>query len=398
MGASTFDWGTLVFVHTLHVGLFTECYRPIVNGIVASIDALRSGLRARGVAVTTIAPGFPHFADSDAGIVRIPSLPLPTSTDYRLCVPYVRSGDRARVRGIDVVHTHSPFVTGWMGANYARRRGLPLVFTYHTRLEAYAHYVPIFERRTLERAAETLTRAYANVADAVVVPTDAMLVRLRELGVTSRIAVVASSIDVAAFAAGRRSTAVRALLGSPSAGAGSAQGAPLALVVSRLAKEKNLEAAIAAVGRSRTAGLRLAVVGDGPHRAALEAFAVACGVADRVRFVGALPREALPDVYASADAFVFPSTTETQGLVIAEAQAAGLRVVAADTPAMRETVGLGGVVVPADPAEFAAALDAALAAGRDQSAVHLAQSRFSVETQTRQILDLYREVLAAKAA
>jgi len=381
-------------VQTLHVGLFTECYRPIVNGIVASIDALRGGLRARGVDVTTVAPVFPHFADAGDDIVRIPSLPLPTPTDYRLCVPYFRAGDRARVRGLDVVHTHSPFVTGWMGANYARRRGLPLVFTYHTRLEAYAHYVPMIERRTLERAAETLTRAYANVADAVVVPTGAMLVRLRELGVTSRIAVVASSIDVAAFAAGRRSAAVRALLGPPA----SSDDAPLALVVSRLAREKNLEAAIAALARSRTPGLRLAIVGDGPHRAALEAFAAACGSADRVRFVGALPREALPDVYASADAFLFPSTTETQGLVVAEAQAAGLRVVAADTPAMRETVGEGGVVVPADPAAFAAALDAALAAGRDESAVHLAQSRFSVETQTRQILDLYREVLAAKAA
>jgi len=377
-------------VQTLHVGLFTECYRPIVNGIVASIDALRGGLYARGVDVTTIAPDFPHFADAGDDIVRIPSLPLPTPTDYRLCVPYLRAGDRVRIRKLDLVHTHSPFVTGWMGANYARRRGLPLVFTYHTRLEAYAHYVPMIERRTLERAAETLTRAYANIADAVVVPTDAMLVRLRELGVTARIAVVASPIDVAAFAAGRRSTAVRALL-APTGG-------PLALVVSRLAREKNLEIAIAAVGRARTPGVRLAIVGDGPHRAALEAFAVAGGWADRVRFVGALPREALPDVYASADAFIFPSTTETQGLVVAEAQAAGLRIVAADTPAMRETVGRGGVVVAAEPAAFAAALDAALAAGRDESAVHLAQSRFSVETQTRQILDLYGEVLAAKAA
>lgn len=239
------------------------------------------------------------------------------------------------MRDLHVVHTHSPFVTGWMGANYARRRGLPLVFTYHTRLEAYAHYVPVIERRTLERAAETLTRAYANVADAVVVPTDAMLVRLREIGVTSRIAVVPSSIDVAAFAAGRRSAAVRALLGG-------VDRAPLALVVSRLAREKNLEAAIAALGLARTAHARLAIVGEGPHRAALEAFATERGLAERVRFIGALPREALPDVYASADAFVFPSTTETQGLVIAEALAAGLRVVAADTPAMRETVGSGG--------------------------------------------------------
>ncbi len=391
MRASTSGCGTLVAVRPLHVGLFTECYRPIVNGIVASIDALRGGLRASGVDVTTIAPRVPHFVDRDDDIVRIPSLPLPTPTDYRLCVPLVRAGDRARVRGIDVVHTHSPFVTGWMGAAHARRRGLPLVFTYHTRLEAYAHYVPGLDRRTLERAAEALTRTYANRADAVIVPTEAMHARLRDLGVTARIAVIASPIDVAAFAAGRRSPAVRALLGADDR-------APLALVVARLGREKNLETAIAALARTLTPGLRLAIVGAGPHRAALEAFAAACGVAERVRFAGALPREALPDVYASADAFIFPSTTETQGLVIAEAQAAGLRVVAADTPAMRETVGSGGVVVPADPAAFAAGLDAAIASGRDESAVHLAHSRFSVESQTRRILDLYREVLAATAA
>jgi glycosyltransferase involved in cell wall biosynthesis len=378
-------------VSPLHVGFFTECYRPIVNGIVTSIDALRDGLHASGVSVTTIAPGFPDFADSDAAIVRIPSLPLPTSTDYRLCVPFLRAADRPRVRGLDLVHTHSPFVTGWMGANFARRRGLPLVFTYHTRLEAYAHYVPVIERRTLERAAETLTRTYANVADAVVVPTGAMLERLRELGVTSRIAVVPSSIDVGAFAAGRRSAAVRALLAPPLEG-------PLALVVSRLAREKNLEAAIGALACARTPGIRLAIVGEGPHRAALEAYAAARGLAGRVRFVGALPRTALPDVYASADAFVFPSTSETQGLVIAEALAAGLRVVAADTPAMRETLGTGGVVVAPNPAALAAALDAALAAGPNESAVHLAHARFSVETQARRILALYREVLAARAA
>ncbi len=383
---------------SLHVGFFTECYRPIVNGVVASIDALRAGLNARGVAVTTVAPGFPHFTDRDDAVVRIPSLPLPTPTEYRLCVPYLRAGDRALLRDLNIVHTHSPFVTGWMGATYARRRGLPLVYTYHTRLEAYAHYVPVIERKTLERAAVRLTRVYANAADAVIVPTAAMLARLRELGVTSRIAVVPSAIDVDLFAHGRRSTAVRALLGPSTSPGQPDDRAPLVLAVSRLAREKNLETAIAALGHARSAGVRLAIVGEGPHRVALEAFAAACGVADRVRFVGALPREALPDVYASADAFVFASTTETQGLVVAEALAAGLRVVAVDTPAMREVVGSGGVVVAPQPAALGAALDQVLALGRNESAVHLAQSQFSIATQTRRILDLYGEVLAAKVA
>lgn len=378
------------FVSQLHIGFFTECYRPIVNGIVASIDMLRAGFESAGVAVTTVAPRFPDFDDEGADIVRIPSLPLPTPTAYRLCVPYVRNVDRSRVRDLAIVHTHSPFVTGWMGANYARRRGVPLVFTYHTRIEAYAHYVP-FERRTLEAAALALTRSYGNAADVVIVPTTAMESRLREIGVLSTIAVVPSSIDVERFAGGRRSAAVRALLGAQ-------DDAPLALVVSRLAREKNLELAIDALAYSRVAGTRLAIVGDGPHRTALEERARRTGVGARIRFVGALPPAALPDVYASGDAFVFPSVTETQGLVLAEALAAGLRVVAVDTPASRDVLAGRGRLVRADALEFAAALDEAVFAGRDESAVRLAYSRYSVGLQTQRVLEVYQGLLAANVA
>jgi glycosyltransferase involved in cell wall biosynthesis len=372
----------------VRVGFFTECYKPIVNGVVASIDALHDGLRARGVEVTTIAPHFPRFVDDVRDVVRIPSLPLPTQTAYRLCLPYLNAVDRRRVRGLDIVHAHSPFVTGWMGASYARRHRIPLVFTYHTRLDAYAHYAP-FDRGTTERAMSELTRRYANWADAVVVPTHAMEIRLRELGVRAPIAVVPSAIDVERFAAGRRSALVRARLGADG-------DAPLALVVSRLGMEKNVELALDAL--AHFAELRLAVVGEGPHRAALEERARRLGVGERVRFTGALARERLPDVYASVDAFVFPSTTDTQGLVLVEALAAGLPVIAADSEASRDVLAGAGRLVPQDPAALAGAIRDALAAGHDQSAVHLAFSRFTVEVQTRRILELYREVLAARAA
>ncbi len=373
----------------MQVGFFTECYRPIVNGVVASIDALRDGLVAHGVEVTTIAPRFPHFVDDEGVVVRVPSLPLPTQTAYRLCVPYLNADDRRRVHALDIVHAHSPFVTGWMAISCARRMRVPLVFTYHTRLDAYAHYAP-FDRATTERAMSTLTRRYANAADSVIVPTRAMEVRLRELGVRAPIAVVPSAIDVERFAGGRRSPLVRARLGA------AADDEPLALVVSRLGLEKNVELALDML--PAFAELRLAVVGEGPHRAALEERARRLGVARRVRFVGTLARERLPDVYASADAFVFPSISETQGLVLAEALAAGLPVVAADSDASRDVLGGGGRVAAPEPEAFAAALRDAISRGRDQSAVHLAFSRFTVEMQTRRILAIYREVLAARAA
>jgi len=372
----------------VHAAFFTEVYRPVVNGVVNSIDALRDGLRANAVGVTIVAPHAPHFRDDAGDVVRIPSLPLPTPTAYRLCLPFINGEDRSRLGDVDLVHAHSPFVTGWMGAQFARRRGLPLVFTYHTRLDLYAHYAP-FDRAATERAMVTLTRRYANGADTVIVPTAAMETELRAMGVFAPIAIVPSAVDVERFAGGRRSAETRAELGALG-------DAPLVLAVARLGAEKNLELALDAL--ARLPGAHLAIVGDGPHAAALAAQARMLGIAGRVRFLGEIERERLPDLYAAADAFVFTSTTDTQGLVLAEALAAGLPVVAAESAASRDVLGGCGAVVAPEPAAIAAALAAGISGGREQSATLMAFARFTVGLQARRILDVYREVLAARAA
>jgi len=339
----------------LRVGLFTEVFHPVVNGVVASIDALRDGLRREGVDVVTFAPRARAYDDRDGDVVRFPSLPLPTTTGYRLCVPYARAADRARMRSLDIVHAHSPFVSGWMAASLARRLRVPFVYTYHTQFDAYAHYAP-FDARITAAGLRALTRAFANRADVVIAPTIAMHDRLRGLGVTSRIDVVASAIDARRFACGVRSAAVRALLGARA-------GERLALVVARTAREKNLELAIDAMAHAGD-DLRLAIVGDGPHRAALVARARRAGASARITFVGALPPAALPDVYASSDAFAFTSLTDTQGLVLAEAAAAGLPLVVVDSAVAREVAGPAAHLVAPDPLAFGRALDAAARSGR----------------------------------
>ncbi|HEX3456817.1 MAG TPA: glycosyltransferase, partial [Candidatus Baltobacteraceae bacterium] len=313
----------------LRIGLFTEIYRPVVNGVVASVETLAEGLRGRGHQVYCFAPHMPGYVETDGPVVRIPSLPLPTRTPYRLVIPLVSRRDvNAVIKRLSVVHVHSPFVTGWMGVRYARRYGMPLVYTYHTQLEAYAHYVP-FEANATRFAASQLTRTFANLADAVVVPTPAMADRLKELGVTVRMEVVPSGIDVAHFAAGKRDENLRARLGVR-------PGERLLLAVGRLAKEKNLELVLQALAIANDASLKLAIAGDGPHRQALEEIVRAAGLGGSTRFLGVVGRDALPDLYASSDAFVMPSTTETQGLVLAEALAAGVLVVAADAPQNRD--------------------------------------------------------------
>jgi 1,2-diacylglycerol 3-alpha-glucosyltransferase len=376
----------------MRIGFFTEVYRPIVNGVVASVDGLAEGLRRLGHDVYCFAPHIPGSDDTD-GALRMPSLPLPTSTPYRLTVPMVsRRNRRGIINTLDVVHAHSPFVTGWMSVRYARRLRVPLVYTYHTRLEEYVHYLP-FDSKATRYAASTLTRSFANLADAVIVPTPAMRRRLAEIGVTAHIEVVASGIDLEHFGAGKMRADLRRALGTRS-------DERLLLFVGRLGREKNIELLLQALMLT-TVPARLAIAGDGPEREMLEERAKELGLADRVRFLGGIPRAGLPDYYASADAFVFASVSETQGLVLAEAMAAGAPVIAIDTPVVRDVVGSDGWLVSGSAEAFARAIDA-LPAGENplRARGRRTAEAFGIDAQAQKVAALYetlrtREVQAA---
>ncbi len=370
----------------MRAGFFTEVYHPIVNGIVTSVDGLADGLRALGHEVYCFAPRVPGYEECDGPVYRMPSLPLPIPTPYRLTVPVVSRRKReAIINRLHVLHAHSPFVTGWMAVRYARRLQIPLVYTYHTRLEEYAHYVP-FEPNATRRAASTLTRSFANLADAVIVPTPAMRERLLELEVTAPIEIIPSGIDLQLFGAGTRSAEIRA-------SAGVREGERMLLFVSRLAREKNVELLIEALALC-SQPLRLVIAGDGPERQALEQLAARLGVADRVNFLGAVERDRLPDLYASADAFVFASVTETQGLVLAEALAAGVLVLAAEAPQNREVLGGAGWIVAPDAQEFAAAFKAVPAQPdpSERAKAYAVAARFGIAEQARKVLAVYERL------
>ncbi len=373
----------------LRVGLFTEVYHPVVNGVVTAVDTLRAFLTELGHEVTVFTPRHPE-ARYDAGVVRIPSLPLPTQSDYRLTVPVLRRSEIAhRVAQLDVLHLHSPFVTGWMGLRYARRYGHPTVYTYHTQLEAYAHYVP-FEARATRYAASELTRRFANAVAAVIVPTVAMECRLRELGVEGRIEVLPTGIEVDVFARGRRRDDLRERMGAGPEDR-------LCLAVGRLALEKNLDIVVEALALVGSPNLRLAFVGEGPEREALETLVRERELHDRVRFLGALPRESLPDYYASADAFLFPSLTETQGLVQVEALAAGLPVLAADSPQNRDVLGGCARLLAPDARSFALAMEGAEIAVATREGMLEVARRFDARGIAARCVEIYQEAIARLA-
>ena len=384
----------------MKIGVFTEVYRPIINGVVASVESLTEELRARGHEAYTFAPRIPNGVEALGRVFFMPSLPLPARTEYRLTVPLVARRNKARfLSQCDVIHSHSLFVTGWMAQYYARYRfRVPLVFTYHTMLERYAHYSPLGQRFTAQLTRE-LTRGYANAADAVIAPTQAVATGLRDVGVVAPICVVPTGIELDRFrtAAAADAQAARKRFGIPMA-------APLLLLVCRLAQEKSVPMAFEALQLVLTSlpDAKLLLVGTGPSADALKAQAKADGLADAVIFAGPLPHEDLPAVYAAADIFVFPSTSETQGLVLAEAFAAGLPVVAASSPQTRDVFGPNKAGELVEEAGGMAATIVALLADRaryNAASAHArtASAAFDIKATAGRVVAVYEAVMANRA-
>jgi glycosyltransferase involved in cell wall biosynthesis len=210
--------------------------------------------------------------------------------------------------------------------------------------------------------------------------------RLMEIGVTAPVEIIPSGIDLKQFNAGKRSDQLRRSCGVR-------DGERMLLFVSRLAREKNVELLLDAIAFSDQP-VRLAIAGDGPERQALEQRAGEIGVRSRVTFLGTVERQRLPDLYASADAFVFPSVTETQGLVVVEALAAGALVIAAEAQQNREVLGGAGRLVEPSARTFALAFASipAVPDSAESLRARAAAARFAIEGQARAMVRVYERL------
>lgn len=379
--------------------MLSDVYFPRINGVSTSIETFRRDLAARGVAVRLVAPayGTQDAASDDADIVRIPARALPFDPEDRLMRmrSLRREVDRLlRTGGSDLIHVQTPFAAHYIGTRAARQHGLPVLATYHTHFEEYIHhYLPLLPRPLLRALARQVARTQCNGLDAVVVPSQAMAETLRGYGVTAALHVLPTGIPVARFAGGERAR-FRARHGIDGQ-------RPVALFVGRVAHEKNIDFLLRALPHAlrRQPDLLLVIAGEGPALRTLRQQAQASGLAPHVLFVGYLDRERqLPDCYAAADVFVFASRTETQGLVLLEAMAAGLPVVALAVLGTRDIVlpARGAVAAPDDPAAFGVEV-AAVTADAPRRALLSAQARefaerWSSPERARQLETLYRAV------
>lgn len=332
----------------LRIGVFTDSYLPYVSGVVRSVQSFTKELRELGHEVYIFAPNYPD-AQPEPGLFRFPSLPALTFREFSLALP-IWPGLSAVIRslGLDIIHSHSPFVLGSLGARYAHKYSIPLVFTYHTLYEQYVHYFPLAPGLS-KMIVEKYTADYCNRCQLVVVPTRVIKEKILADGVKVPIKIIPTGIDVKRFASGDPLWLRQRLkLGTDR---------KIVLSVGRLGKEKNVEFLLDAfaLAMKEVPEACLVLVGTGPLEGLLREQAQRLGIADNMFLMGRLDASEIVHAYAGADVFAIASLTETQGLVTLEAKAAGLPVVAVDAFGSREMVNSGqdGFLVPLKKEIFA---------------------------------------------
>jgi glycosyltransferase involved in cell wall biosynthesis len=327
--------------------------KPFIGGVPISIERLRQGLEHLGDSTQIVAPRYRDQPDREEAVVRVPSLlAMGEKREFRLANIFLaRIRKQVRAFRPDVIHLHHPFWLGSLGLFMARQLRIPAIYTYHTRLEHYAHFVPLPGMLFRNLISHALIKRFANRCDGVIVPTYSTEEYLRMIGVTTPTFVQPTGIEYERFQAVEASAldALRDKLGLGNE--------KVFISVARLSNEKNIDFMIEAIDRLRKESnvpFRFLMIGDGHQRDRLQKKIDSLELGSYFTLVGAIQPEEMALWYNLGDAFLFASKSETQGMVILEAMSAGLPVVAVRSSGIEDVVrdGLNGYKTPENQARW----------------------------------------------
>ncbi|MBW4582656.1 MAG: glycosyltransferase family 1 protein [Tildeniella nuda ZEHNDER 1965/U140] len=370
----------------MRIALFTETFLPKVDGIVTRLRYTVEQLQRLGDQVLVISPDGGLTEYKGAQIHGVSGFPLPLYPELKLALPRPSIGHAVERFKPDLIHVVNPAVLGLAGLFYSKALNIPLLASYHTHLPEYLQHYGL---GMLEGFLWELLKAGHNQARLNLCTSTAMRQALTEHGI-ERVSVWQRGVDTETFQPYLSSLEMRSHLsqGHPES--------PLLLYVGRLSPEKEIDR-IKPVLES-IPGARLALVGDGPHRQSLEQHFAGTAT----HFVGYLQGRELATAFASSDAFVFPSRTETLGLVLLEAMAAGCPVVAARSGGIPDIVqdGVNGYLFdPLDEGGAIAATQRLLANAEEREMLRRnarrEAERWSWEAATRQLRSYYQSVVTA---
>ena len=389
----------------MRIGFFTDTYLPVRSGMEISIETFRIGLERLGHEVHVFAPTMHGYNDVNPNVVRFRSIRVLKNPEMRLASEWNspnKSLKEIRAIKLDVVHAHSPFTMGLLGRHIARVQKIPFIFTNHTHHTEYTrvYFAGLFFPKMMEK----WIRWFSNQADEVIVPSYKFQKVLEEYGVRSPIEILQTGINVDRFKktseALEAAKQLRAKYNIP-------EDAPILLYVGRMSEEKNISYLVNAIGalaRTRP-DVYMFFVGNGQHIDVYQAQAQKLGFKNAI-FTGVIKPENIVPYYHSASAFIFASLTDTQGIVILEAMACGMPVVALEDNAFKEVInnGQNGFLIPNNAAPELFANKIAEVLEKKPEYAHLGEhalltaQQFTEMAQAQKLVSLYESLIAKKKA
>ncbi|MFQ6101752.1 MAG: glycosyltransferase [Anaerolineae bacterium] len=333
----------------MRIGQLTEVYSPVINGVTNFISLHKHTLESWGHKVFVFTLGHEDYEDDELHVIRSSAIPL-SNTGYYLSFRFSRRA-RKKIKTMDVLHVHHPFISGRQAVSLGKRHNIPVVFTNHTRYHLQArYYIPFIPEEFSRAFLEAYLPHFTDQCDLVVAPSCGIKRVLQELGVTCHIEVIPNGVDVAQFQRPPAPLSKRDLA--------LPDHAVVAIIVGRLGPEKNLSFLLRAFTYIATEvpDLHLVVVGRGPEGEHLGEMVRLLGLAPRVHLIGEVPYEEVPNWLAMADFFAFSSVSESHPLAVLEALAANLPVLAIPSPGVEDTIedGVNGLLSSEDTHVFAA--------------------------------------------
>lgn len=380
----------------MKIGIFTNNYLPNPYGVTGSIESFRKDLESLGHEVFIFAPKWNDYQDENPRVFRYPSIDITFKFRFPLPIPYSRKMDKIiSDLDLDVIHSQHPNLLGSAAKKWAKRKKIPLIFTWHTLYDQYTNFVPILPKKLVAWWIIYGARKYANLCTQVIAPSESAKEIIQKWGVKTDIQAIFTGVDEKIFVGAERNK-LRERYGVQ-------EEEVLLVLVSRLTEEKNIDFLFETVAESvkENAKTKFLVAGGGYLLEKIQERVKELKLEEKIFFAGEVKKEEVKDYYAAGDIFVYASKSETQGMIISEAMYMGLPVVAVKATGVKDAVEneVSGFLVSEDKKKFQKALEKLIKDGELRKSFSEAGKRIARESYTAQVcaqklLSLYEKTIA----
>ncbi|TFG91528.1 MAG: glycosyltransferase family 4 protein [Candidatus Atribacteria bacterium] len=385
----------------MRIAFFTNCYKPLVNGVVTSISSLKEAYERKGHDVYIFAPRVEDYIDQERNVFRYRSVNFTSKVKYPLPIPL-----SFRVKKVitefnpDIVHFHHPFLLSYPAIMYGKKLGIPKILTIHTQYEQYAYYISPIPERVTQEAIKMIISNLAYKTDCITTPSDSMKKIIENYGIKNRIEVVPNAIHLISFKEDDESK--RAEIKKKY---NLKEDDKIILFVGRVASEKSIDTIIKAleiIKKRDNNKVKLLIVGNGPAIDELQQLTRTLKVEKDVVFAGTVCNEEIKHYYKMAYLFAITSTTESFGIVIIEALASGIPVLAVRAPGAVDilTDEVDSLLTENNVEKFANALEKLIREPELREKLsHEAlktSEKYNIDIISERMLNLYREVIKIK--